>query len=671
MLSYVYKNSRRYFVIRKWQSLFIDNALGILFTSTIILLLVIIILNTGWHNHSTKISNTKQHHVPTPPYYQNIINKSMEICERFLKYPVTNKSISKQFATYSTHKDRYRLWNGTTSCYNFKELIEQPVWLSEEEKSFPIAYSLLIYENIEWTARLLRLIYRPNNLYCIHVDKKSPNWFYEEIIQLSKCYGDNVHVISRLKSVPIFWGHYPVVDGFLKCAEMLLNNQVVNWQYLLNINGKELPLRTNWELVVALKALNMSNVIDCSRKKAPKNRYPVKLPSFPVNWTKGSFHAALRRDMVNYILHDKRALELRGLFKEEEDLLKVPDEMFFSTLAYNPQLQAPGACHKCYATNQKDPRSTFVARYKIWWPAHCASKRIVRQICIFGIQHLHAFTQRTEFFANKFNPGFHEFAYDCLEYWILKKMKNERVTGKLDTGTSMYLTLKLLHILSLITYNCLIDSTLINNRNYVLLTNQITFCEANKMCHEYGLSVDKYFSLPIISDLQYLSDDLNVSTFWMEYNALFTYRTDKSIKWRYYNTTNVADLSGLQLENIPLSGHILKGVLCSSINYALCIEVNVNQSLNTNLSISLRKYSFHMVDIPNLLSMNETTDGCYEVLWSNNKHHCIFLCSMILHCLSAYFNQIEKLCIVILYQQSLLPNKYSFVNTQWIRFALN
>ncbi|KAK4474002.1 hypothetical protein MN116_003319 [Schistosoma mekongi] len=558
---------------------------------------------------------------------------------------------------------------------NFKELIEQPVWLSEEEKSFPIAYSLLIYENVEWTARLLRLIYRPNNVYCIHVDKKSPNWFYEEIIKLSTCYGNNVHVISRLKSVPIIWGHYSVVEGFLTCAEILLNNQIVNWQYLININGKELPLRTNWELVVALKALNKSNVIDCSRQKAPKSRYPIKRPSFPVNWTKGSFHAALRRDMVNYILHDKRALELRGLFKEEEDLLKVPDEMFFSTLAYNPQLRAPGACHKCHAANRNDPRTTFVARYKIWWPAYCASKRIVRQICIFGIQHLHTFTQRTEFFANKFNPGFHEFAYDCLEYWILKKMKNER-------GTNMYLTLKLLYILPIITYDCLIDSTLINNRNYVLLTNPFTFCEANKICHEYGLSVGKYFSLPIISDLQYLTSNLNASTFWMGYNALFTQRTDKSIKWRYYNTTNVADLSRSQLQNIPLSGndnghyclihtsgHILKGVLCSSINYVVCIEVNDSQSSDTNLSISLRKYTVHMVDIPNLLSMNQNTDGCYDVLWSNNKHHCIFLCSTIPHCLSAYFNQIEKLCIVILYQQSLLPNKYSFVNAQWIKIC--
>ncbi|CAH8446901.1 unnamed protein product, partial [Schistosoma turkestanicum] len=109
--------------------------------------------------------------------------------------------------------------------------------------------------------------------------------------------------------------------------------------------------------------------------------------------------------MVNYILHDKRALELRNIFKQEENLMKVPDELFFSTLAYNPQLEAPGACLKCHESTENDSRASFVARYKIWWPNYCATDQIVRGICILGIQHLHDFTQRPEFFVNKFNPG--------------------------------------------------------------------------------------------------------------------------------------------------------------------------------------------------------------------------------------------------------------------------
>ncbi|CAH8446885.1 unnamed protein product [Schistosoma turkestanicum] len=210
-------------------------------------------------------------------------SESIETCKSFLKDTVTNQSLVDHFEFYSTRNDRYHLWNGSESCDNFKQLIDQPVWLSDEEKSYPIAYSLLIYEDVEWTARLLRLIYRPNNLYCIHVDRKSPEWFYEEIIELSRCFGVNVLVVSRSVSVRVVWGHYSVLEGFLNCAKMLLDNPYVNWQYLININGKELPLRTNWELVVALKALNMSNVIDCAKRNAPIQRIPLEQPNFLVS----------------------------------------------------------------------------------------------------------------------------------------------------------------------------------------------------------------------------------------------------------------------------------------------------------------------------------------------------------------------------------------------------
>ncbi|CAH8456463.1 unnamed protein product [Schistosoma bovis] len=221
--------------------------------------------------------------VPSTNLYQNMISESIETCEAFLKDTVKSPLTTKHFETYSTRNDRYRLWDGSKSCDNFKQLIEQPVWLSEEEKSYPIAYSLLIYDDVEWTARLLRLIYRPNNLYCIHVDRKSPEWFYEGIVNLSRCFGVNVLVVNRSESIRVVWGHYSVVEGFLACSELLFNNPTVKWQYLVNINGKELPLRTNWELVAALKALNMSNIIDCARKNAPEERIPLKQPNFVVS----------------------------------------------------------------------------------------------------------------------------------------------------------------------------------------------------------------------------------------------------------------------------------------------------------------------------------------------------------------------------------------------------
>ncbi|VDQ01979.1 unnamed protein product [Trichobilharzia regenti] len=207
---------------------------------------------------------------------------SIEMCETFLKQtPI--QSIAEKFKTRSTSKDLYRQWNGIKSCKNFKELIQQPIKVDREEKAYPIAFSISVYEDVGRIARLLRLIYRPHNLYCIHVDKKSPEWFYQNVVELSQCFGNNVQVVSRARSIPVVWGHYSVLENFLICADILLNNKNVKWKYLININGKELPLRTNWELVTALKALNMSNVVQFSAKNGPKHRIPKKKPSFPVS----------------------------------------------------------------------------------------------------------------------------------------------------------------------------------------------------------------------------------------------------------------------------------------------------------------------------------------------------------------------------------------------------
>lgn len=44
---------------------------------------------------------------------------------------------------------------------------------SEKERELPIAFSLLFYKDIEMAERLLRAVYRPHNVYCLHLDKKS------------------------------------------------------------------------------------------------------------------------------------------------------------------------------------------------------------------------------------------------------------------------------------------------------------------------------------------------------------------------------------------------------------------------------------------------------------------------------------------------------------------
>jgi len=54
---------------------------------------------------------------------------------------------------------------------------------------------------------------------------------------------------------------------------------------------------------------------------------------------KGSSHAALSREFVDFALNDPRAVDLLEWMKD----IRAPDEHFFSTLNHNPLLGVPGA----------------------------------------------------------------------------------------------------------------------------------------------------------------------------------------------------------------------------------------------------------------------------------------------------------------------------------------
>ncbi|KAL7054235.1 hypothetical protein AAHC03_026243 [Spirometra sp. Aus1] len=82
-------------------------------------------------------------------------------------------------------------------CEAFKRHIfptEVPV--TAEERDFPIGFILAVNKSINQVARLLRLIYRPQNVYATHVDRKTLQEFYDAVQEIAKCFGANVGVVS-------------------------------------------------------------------------------------------------------------------------------------------------------------------------------------------------------------------------------------------------------------------------------------------------------------------------------------------------------------------------------------------------------------------------------------------------------------------------------------------
>ena len=135
--------------------------------------------------------------------------------------------------------------------------------VTEEEKQFPIAFTLVVFKHASQVEQLLRAIYRPHNAYCVHVDKKSPQAFLRAVRAIVKCL-PNVFVAPVL--VPVQWGKYSVLEAELICMDSLLK-QSVKWKYLINLTGQEYPLKTNYELVKILQAYRGANDIDGGYKR--------------------------------------------------------------------------------------------------------------------------------------------------------------------------------------------------------------------------------------------------------------------------------------------------------------------------------------------------------------------------------------------------------------------
>ncbi|CAL8102130.1 unnamed protein product [Calicophoron daubneyi] len=305
--------------------------------------------------------------------------------------------------------------------------------LQPDEITFPLAFSLQIYTDIDLAIRLLRAIYRPHNFYCIHVDKRSSLSYYSAMEEAVRRTGKNVILVPNEDRIPVDWGSVSTLEADILCSRLLLRKDST-WKYWINLTGHEFPLRTNWELVAALKALNQTNVVIGSLKpNEPYRVPPSSLTKFPVRWSKGSAHVAVRREFVEYMNTNPKAAELLEALRKWEYVSRrvtFSDEFYFSTLNHNPSLfPIPGAY---LGVNGSETQNPLIVRYKVWQfeLRPCGSNHWQRQICIFGLADLPALKSSVYFFANKFAPNFEPEAYDQLEKWIQTKTDYESAYGE-------------------------------------------------------------------------------------------------------------------------------------------------------------------------------------------------------------------------------------------------
>ena len=161
------------------------------------------------------------------------------------------------------YEETYLEW--TKDCSNFKTsrgYVTSP--LSQEEAGFPLAFSIAMYTDVEQAERLLRMIYQPQNVYCIHIDIKASVLVHRTMHHIAQCF-PNVFIASHLDKIK--WGDISVLYPDLNCMRDLINFYKGRWKYYINLTGQEMPLRTNYELVRIAKIFNGSNDIAGSKSR--------------------------------------------------------------------------------------------------------------------------------------------------------------------------------------------------------------------------------------------------------------------------------------------------------------------------------------------------------------------------------------------------------------------
>nr|XP_061795733.1 beta-1,3-galactosyl-O-glycosyl-glycoprotein beta-1,6-N-acetylglucosaminyltransferase 7-like [Nerophis lumbriciformis] len=304
--------------------------------------------------------------------------------------------------------------------------------LSRKERDYPLAFILTVHKELKLFLRVLRAIYTPQNIYCVHVDAKAPQEYKEAIQKLVSCF-DNIFLSSRSENVT--YAGFSRLKADLHCMADLAKSKV-GWKKVVNMCGQDFPIMSNLELVQYMQSkewrdINMtpgvkqpipfrhrterqhkeivgSHVALIGLKKDPP---PHKMQIYF-----GTAYYALTRGFVDFVLKSPKA---RDLLEWSRDTYS-PDEHYWVTL--NHMAEAPGS--------NPDGGWEGAIRAIKWQDQEGkvhdgCNGRYVRNICIYGVEDLPWIINSKSMFANKFDSHVFPEALDCLEQWHRNKVLNQ------------------------------------------------------------------------------------------------------------------------------------------------------------------------------------------------------------------------------------------------------
>ncbi|XP_029649955.1 beta-1,3-galactosyl-O-glycosyl-glycoprotein beta-1,6-N-acetylglucosaminyltransferase isoform X2 [Octopus sinensis] len=289
-----------------------------------------------------------------------------------------------------------------------------------EEESFPIAYGIFFHHQVTQMEQLLRAIYRPQNIYVIHLDQKAAISDYHVAKSIAECF-PNVFLSS--KRFAIKWGDFSLVEADLVVMRDLL--RFSSWRYYINLCGMDFPLKTNLQIVRFLRGLNGKNIVELDfRRWIHRWRKALKQKPVPHNITlaKGSHYVAVTRDFINYTVNNRIAQDLINWLRNTT----IPDESVYPTIFYNTHIGSPHPYNSTHSHLYK------LAKYVAWKGEKPCSGSYKHSVCILGLEDFKHVILKEHLFVNKFERNL---AYACMEEWHFNKTCDEYLNLANDMRT--------------------------------------------------------------------------------------------------------------------------------------------------------------------------------------------------------------------------------------------
>ena len=343
-----------------------------------------------------------------------------------------------------------------SNCAEITQEFYNNFYISESEKTFPIAFALVVHKNAQQTLRFLKTIYRPQNLYCIHPDQRSGPEFTEIFKHIAHCL-PNVFLPSELHGVN-YYRPKTIFEAQMSCFRDL-EEQPHKWRYVINLCSRELPLKTNHHIIECLRNMNGTSVISPYRidnytvnlifSKSMLAALPKRIKSPLSNLSsedlekennflknhslkiyKSMAYNALSRSFVQYFLHDHTMQTFREWIVTN---CRTPEEYFYAMAFMIPGVPG-GDSSQTPSSNKVNITRVFQTHWKHkntshdFSPGETCLGTAVHEICILNsaeLPRVYYAMKSNNWFFNKYFMEEDHVVMDCVEEELVRRNKQE------------------------------------------------------------------------------------------------------------------------------------------------------------------------------------------------------------------------------------------------------